>query len=201
MSRRRSRTSRPTPLYRRRRFTWQTAVLIVVLVVAVRYGADLFEEHPQTPPVEPSVVGQEYLVRRVVDGDTLLLDNRDRVRLLGVDTPETVAPNRPVEPFGHAASEFTRRMVEGRRVHLVFDKERKDRYGRYLAYVYLAGEDTMLNEELIRAGLSKAQLQYPYSNLMKRRFSAAEAEAKAARRGLWSESVPRNEPRITPRAA
>lgn len=160
-------------------------VLVLVVLAAVRFWPDLDRVLQPEQQVDPAVADREYLVQRVVDGDTLLLANRDRVRLLGVDTPESVAPDRPVEPFGIAAAEFTRLRVEGRRVRLGFDKERVDRFGRILAYVYLE-DGTMLNEELIRAGLSEAQLQYPYSAAMKRRFRTAESEAREAERGLWS---------------
>jgi len=172
-------------VYRRRRVPLWAVVLVLVVLAAVRFWPELNRVLEPEPSVDPAVADREYLVQRVVDGDTLLLANRDRVRLLGVDTPESVAPDRPVEPFGKAASEFTRRLAEGRRVRLGFDKERVDRYGRVLAYVYLE-DGTMLNEELIRAGLSEVQLQYPYSAAMKRRFQAAEAEAREAKRGLWS---------------
>lgn len=169
-------------------------VLIALLVaLAVRYLGD--EPTAQVDPAEPQ---RTYLVARVVDGDTLLLEGRERVRLLGVDTPESVAPDRPVEPLGPEASQFTKRLVEGRHVRLGFDKERKDRYGRTLAYVYVG--DRLLNEELIRAGFSKVELRHPYSNAMKRRFRAAEDEAREANRGLWSlDSSPL--PRITPGAS
>jgi micrococcal nuclease len=185
MSRRRATTSRRPAVYRGPRLSWWAVLLLVALLVGLRFWPDVSDIGRESLPVEPSVADREYLVRRVVDGDTLLLDNRERVRLIGVDTPESVAPDRPVEPFAIAASDFTKRMVEGRRVRLGFDKERVDRYGRILAYVYL-DDDRMLNEELLRAGLSEVQLQYPYSNAMKRRFREAEKEARTAHRGLWS---------------
>jgi len=124
-----------------------------------------------------------YLVERVVDGDTLLLSGGTRVRLLGVDTPETKHPTRPVEPLGPEASEFTRLHVEGRKVTLKFDRERRDRYRRVLAYVYLG--DWFLNEELIRAGYSRAETGFPYSTVMKGRFRKAEQDARDAGRGIW----------------
>ena len=76
-------------------------------------------------------------VERVVDGDTLVLDGGERVRLIGVDTPETVHPSKPVEAFGKEASAFTRRTAEGRSVRLEYEPRtaRTDRYGRTLAYV------------------------------------------------------------------
>jgi micrococcal nuclease len=140
-------------------------------------------------PVEqpdPSVYASDSVqrVERVVDGDTLLLADGVRVRLLGVDTPETKVPDLPVDPLGVEAAEFTQAYVEGKQVTLKYDLERRDRYHRVLAYVYLG--DWCLNEELIRAGYSRTQTQHPYSHAMKRRFLAAENEARAARRGLWA---------------
>jgi micrococcal nuclease len=101
-----------------------------------------------------------------------------------VDTPETVKPNHPVEPWGPQASEFTRQFVAGGPVRLEFDRERLDRYGRFLAYVWVGGR--MLNEELLRAGLARMEPQYRYARTVKERFRRAEEEAKAAGRGIWS---------------
>lgn len=140
----------------------------------------VLEDGPTSQFAEQAVVR----VKRVVDGDTLLLTNGERVRLFGVDTPETKKPDTPVQPFGPEASEFTRRMVEGKVVTLVFDRERYDKYGRTLAFVFV--NQICLNEELIRQGLSAAHLQYPFRSDMKQRFTRAEVEAREHRRGLWS---------------
>jgi micrococcal nuclease len=156
-------------------------LLIVVVLIAVQYFGG---EQGDAPPVDVGDTERTYVVERVIDGDTLLIAGGERLRLLGVDTPETVHPSGPVERLGPEASLFTKRLVEGKSVRLGFDKERKDRYGRLLVYVYVDGR--LLNEELIRAGLGEAQLQYPYSNAMKRRFQQAEEEARQARRGLWA---------------
>src|SRR5439155_26557732 len=94
-------------------------------------------------------------VVRVVDGDTIVLDGDEKVRLIGVDTPETVHPRKPVERFGHDASAFTRRLLQGERVALGFDQQRTDRYGRTLAYVYLT-DGRLANEEIIRQGYGHA---------------------------------------------
>jgi micrococcal nuclease len=155
---------------------------LVLLVALLRF---LDAEHQQRPIPEDLPEG-DYLVERVVDGDTLVLEVGARVRLIGADTPETVQPNHPVESFGPAATAFTEQFIADARgqVHLRMDRERKDRFDRFLAYVY-AG-DRMLNEELIRTGLAVARTEFNYSESMKRRFREAEAEAKAARRGLWS---------------
>jgi len=103
-----------------------------------------------------------------------------------VDTPETVKPHSPVEPFGEEAAAFTRRLVQNNsfQVRLSFDSQRRDKYGRLLAYVW-AGE-YFLNEELVRAGLARVETQYSYSPLMKERLILAETEAKAQHRGIWS---------------
>jgi len=146
-----------------------------------------------TPPVNrppPDVLEEgEYALDHVVDGDTLLLSNGARIRLIGVDTPETVRPEHPVEPWGPEATEFVKAHTAAGAVRLQFDKERKDRYGRFLAHVFAPqenGSEIFLSEELLRAGLGRALLRYPYSVAMKRRFREAEDEARRAKRGIWS---------------
>jgi micrococcal nuclease len=164
------------------RAPWWLAFAVVVVVLLATWDRGGRDDGAETVDLGDS--GQICFVERAVDGDTLLLRGGERVRLLGVDTPESVAPDRPVEPLGPEASAFTKRWVAGREVRLEFDKERRDRHGRLLAYVYVG--DDLLNEELIRAGFSRAQTQFPYSNAMKRRFRVAEAEARAACVGLWT---------------
>ncbi len=126
------------------------------------------------------------LVERVVDGDTIIVHGVGRVRLIGVDTPETVHPNRPVEFFGKEASAFTRKLVEGKRVRLEYDQDRKDRYGRTLAYVYL-GDGTFVNAEIIGRGYGHAYTQFPFRHL--ERFRQLERTARTNRRGLWGTAV------------
>ena len=101
-----------------------------------------------------SIDGNYRVVERVIDGDTLLLDNGERVRLIGVDTPETKHPNKPVEHFGKEAAAFTQRMVEGKRVRLEFDPANASRahkdstqQRRTLAYVFLE-DGTLLMRRL-----------------------------------------------------
>lgn len=122
----------------------------------------------------------------MVDGDTILLTNGARVRLIGADTPETVRPEADVEAFGPEAASFTERFVEdaGGKVYLRFDRERKDRFDRFLAYVF--DGERMLNEELVRSGLARARTEFNYSETVKRCLRQAEAEAKAQRLGIWS---------------
>jgi micrococcal nuclease len=128
------------------------------------------------------------LVVRVIDGDTLELDGGGKVRLIGVDTPETVHPRKPVEPFGREAPVFTKRTAEGQRVRLEGDpgSGSRDRYGRTLAYVYLA-DGRMLNLEIVRQGYGSAYVKYPFTRMEE--FRAAQREARENGRGLWGDSA------------
>ncbi len=183
----RPRRIRSFPWRLRRAPAW--VIAIVLLLVLLRWWQDSQQQQsPQT------LAEGTYRVQRVIDGDTLLLANGARIRLIGADTPETVRPNHPVEPFGPEASELTERLIaeNGDRVRLEFDRQRTDRYGRFLAYVWLG--DRLLNEELIRQGLATAETQYSYAADMKRRFRKAQEEAQAARRGIWSVQRPDTHP-------
>jgi micrococcal nuclease len=125
---------------------------------------------------------------RVVDGDTIVVSPNEKVRLIGVDTPETVHPKKPVACFGREAKQFTRDAVEGKTIRLVLDnvntkRRHKDRYGRTLAYAYLA-DGTMLNAELIRQGYAHAYTRFPFRYLVE--FRELERAARAEALGLWS---------------
>ena len=122
-------------------------------------------------------------VARVVDGDTLKLEGGERVRLIGVDTPETVRPNTPVQFFGPEASAFTKSLCEGQSVRLEYDWQRQDDYHRTLAYVYLP-DGRMVNAELIKGGYGRAYTRFPfkYSDL----FREYQRDARQAGRGLWA---------------
>ena len=125
-------------------------------------------------------------VERVVDGDTIVvrLDGRsERVRYIGVDTPESVKPGVPVQCFAKAAAAENRRLVGGREVRLSYDAEAHDRYGRLLAYVWRG--DLLVNAELVRLGYGKPLEIAPnlaHAAQLRRLASAARRE----RRGLWS---------------
>jgi micrococcal nuclease len=145
--------------------------------------------HPDiaTPAGPDHFESRTCRVLRVVDGDTFVLaGSKERVRLIGANTPETVKPDWPVEPWGPEASQFTKKFLAGGEVRLEFDGDPRDKYGRLLAYVWVGNR--MLNEELLRAGLARAEMQYRYSKEMKSRFRRAEAEARNSRRGIWSGS-------------
>jgi micrococcal nuclease len=129
-------------------------------------------------------------VTRVVDGDTIevrLGGRTEDVRYIGVDTPETVKPGTPVECFGPEASSFNHRLVEGRRVRLVFGAERRDVYGRLLSYVHLGPR--FVNAELLRRGYART-LTIPPNDRYAERFERLQAAAGRAGRGLWGACGP-----------
>jgi micrococcal nuclease len=127
------------------------------------------------------------VVTRVIDGDTIVVEGTGTVRLIGVDTPETVDPRQPVQYFGKEASDFTKQVATGKQVRLEFDQDRTDRYGRTLAYVYLQPENLLLNAEIVRQGYGFAYTQFPFR--MMEQFKALEREAREAGRGLWATRV------------
>ena len=159
-------------------------VLVILLLVAVAAWQVWQEQNAPQPPA--ALAEGVYRVERVIDGDTLVLTNGSRIRLIGADTPETVKENHPVERWGPEATEFTKQFVSSGPIRLQFDREQQDRYGRFLAYVLV--DDRMLNEELIRAGLARARTGFYYSSAMKTRFRRAEDEARSTGRAIWSDS-------------
>ena len=104
---------------------------------------------------------QILICARVVDGDNIVLSNNERVRLIGVDTPETKHPQKPVEYFGKEATAFTNKMVGEKVFKLRYDQQRRDKYGRLLANVYLPN-GTFLNAEIIKQGYGYAYTRFPF---------------------------------------
>lgn len=138
-----------------------------------------------------------YKVSHVVDGDTfsVSLDTASSsehsgqtatIRVLGINTPETVDPRRPVQCYGPEASAEAKRLLTGGTVSFAFspDRELTDKYGRYLAYVYMS-DGLLYNEYMIEQGFAREYtVGSAYS--LQSEFRAAQAEAKKAHRGLWS---------------
>ncbi|MGE0067609.1 MAG: thermonuclease family protein [Solirubrobacterales bacterium] len=163
------------------RHGWLGSAVLVVLVAALLLrpweslgGADA------AGPASARVV-----VERVVDGDTIEVELdgvAEDVRYIGVDTPETVKPESPVECFGPRASNFNHRLVEGRLARLVFGVERRDVYGRLLAYVYL--DRRFVNAELLRRGFARTLTIAPNDRYAER-FKRLEIAAARHGRGLW----------------
>lgn len=122
------------------------------------------------------------LVMRVVDGDTIEIETGEKVRYIGVNTPESVDPRRKVQCFGKEASAYNELLVEGKRVRLEPDVEDRDKYGRLLRYVWVG--DEMLNERLVMDGYAQLMTIPPNVKYVDR-FKAAQTEAREAKRGLW----------------
>jgi micrococcal nuclease len=130
----------------------------------------------------------EGRVVKVVDGDTihvLVGGRREKVRYIGIDTPETHHPTKPVQCYGPDAAAFNARLVAGERVRLVRDVEERDRFGRLLAYVYRVRDGLFVNAELARAGYARTLTIAPDVRYAAR-FATLAREARAAGRGLWS---------------
>lgn len=125
-------------------------------------------------------------VDRVVDGDTAKVfyeGESEYVRYIGIDTPESVQPDTPVECFGEESKSFNASRIEGQEMKLVFDEEKRDRYGRLLAYVYVNGN--MINAELLRLGYATT-LEISPNTSKADQFANLEQDAREAGRGLWS---------------
>jgi micrococcal nuclease len=123
-----------------------------------------------------------------VDGDTIHVSvdgRRVKVRYIGVDTPESRRPGTPVQCFAKAASAFNASLLRGRRVELRTDAERRDRYGRLLAYVYRVPDRLFVNAELVRRGYATV-LTIPPNVAHAGEFLALERSARRAGRGLWN---------------
>ena len=123
-----------------------------------------------------------HKVTRVIDGDTIELENGQKVRYIGIDTPETVAPNKPDGCFGKDAANKNRELVENKYVRLEKDVNETDRYGRLLRYVYV--DNIFVNDYLVRQGYAFA-VSYPPDIKMQELLQNAEKEARENNRGLW----------------
>jgi micrococcal nuclease len=142
---------------------------------------------------------ETFLVKHVIDGDTFELESKERVRLLGIDTPEkfqsdkldrdaerTQSDKKTIQKLGTLSSEYAKKLVEGKQVVLLPEPnhENKDRYGRLLRYVYLE-DGTFINKKLVADGYAYAYRKYPLSKLDE--FIQAEKEAREKNRGLWGQ--------------
>jgi len=197
-SKSRQRPVRLSPRQRRlrylaRRALWTAGVALALagLVVADRLGA--FGRAAQ--PDWERYHDRTFKVVRVIDGDTLEIDSPDRrggfgttrIRLWGVDTPETVKPDTPVQHFGQEATRFLRHAVLGKIVTVKLYRPRtRDAYDRLLAYV-IGPDGKDLNERIIGTGHGYADPRFPHP--LRTRYRMCQSEAMKARAGLWKEAV------------
>ena len=132
------------------------------------------------PPREAKVV-------RVIDGDTVVLEGGARVRFLGIDAPELEREGQPAEFLAHQSKDYVAGLIQGKTVRLEYDRERYDRYGRLLAYLFLP-DGALVNLVVVRQGLARVYSQAP--NLRHQEdLNAAQQEAMAAGRGLWQKPL------------
>jgi micrococcal nuclease len=165
--------------------TLGSLALLAILIVVLVGGGDSDEE-----PLEPLPDTATAEVTDIVDGDTIEVayeGSTEDVRYIGVDTPESVKPDTPVQCYALAASHFNERLVGGEQVRLVFDAERRDDFGRLLAYVYVDG--TFVNAELVRRGFART-LEIAPNTRFADLFDRLQQAAANAGRGLWSECEP-----------
>ena len=177
------------------------------LVLFVIFLSVFFSAAQRLSVRSPSVSSQAVLdkggyadvgVARVYDGDTFRLDNGDKVRLVGIDTPESSENKKlfrdaarlghdvkKILAMGRAASQYTKSLLEGRRVRLEFDIQQRDKYGRLLAYVYRVDDGLFINEEIIKNGYAYP-MTIPPNVRHADEFKELFREAQKAGRGLWA---------------
>ncbi|PCF89011.1 thermonuclease NucI [Staphylococcus intermedius] len=165
-----------------KKITTGTLILVIAIIVL---GFQYVNGDGPFKKSTTDVKGESYLVKRVIYGDTIIIDKDgqdERVRLIGVDTPETVKPNTPVQPYGKAASNFTKKHLTNQHVKLEYDREPKDKYGRTLAYVWLG--DEMFNVKLAQEGLARAKF-YPPNDKYRILIEQAQKEAQKKQLNIW----------------
>lgn len=144
---------------------------ILCVLIAGFTAKSVFRNEPRT-----------YYVTRVIDGDTIVLNNGARVRYIGIDTPELSDTRPSIRRMAYAARGYNRRLVAGSRITLEYDIERFDKYHRLLAYVYV--NDLFVNAEMVREGYART-LTYPPNVLHTSLFERLQNEAKNDERGIW----------------
>lgn len=167
--------------------------LIVLILISVIFAVILSLNVHSSIEVLPNLDGS-YLVGkviRVVDGDTIKVEidgATETIRLVGVDTPETVHPKKSVEFYGPEASTFTKNLLTGEMVWIVFDPigNTKDRYGRSIAHIYRYPDGLWVNLELVRQGYARGYYKFKFSYADT--FRKYEEKAQKSLKGLWDKS-------------
>ncbi len=168
------------------------ALELVIGLVIILLGGIIHQKNTASSSQTPASADQSYYqVHSVIDGDTIevtVSGKQEKVRLLGVDTPETKDPRKAVQCYGEAASQFTQALIGTNPVRLEPDPTNSDRdkYNRLLRYVYLP-DGTLVNAEIIKQGYGFAYLTYPFQKADE--FKTYEAQARKDNIGLWSSCV------------
>jgi micrococcal nuclease len=166
------------------------ATVIVIAAVLALGGGSL--RHTLSDALDGSTgggsatrAGPTAIVARVVDGDTIVLRGGERIRYIGMDTPESVKPGTRVQCFAKRAAAANAALVAGRSVRLVADVEQRDRYGRLLAYVYREPDGAFVNARLVRDGYARTLTIAP-NVAHARQFAQLARTARERGRGLWA---------------
>ena len=179
----------------KRRLKQAIIALVILVASATAYYLQTHPD-PQQALAPTTLMGTQqpghYRVVRVSDGDTVNVDmngKTEAVRMIGVDTPESVKPNSPIQCYGREASDFTKKHLTHQSVRLEADPigDNRDRYDRLLRFVYTS-DGTLWNEKLISEGYGFAYLSFQFSKQAD--FAAAQAKAQDAKLGLWSACTP-----------
>jgi len=174
-------------------------IILILFFTSINYFFQTPSSNPdwiQYQEFSPTIVADDevsdkesvtdlHFVTRVVDGDTILVDingKEKRVRYIGIDAPESVRPDHPVECFGNEASEYNRSLVEGKWVRLERDVSDTDKFGRLLRYIFI--DDSLVNLKLVSNGYANAVTYQPDVKYNKT-FLEAEKEARIKEKGLW----------------
>lgn len=160
---------------------------IIFVLISSLFGLSTREANPITQALHETQPGY-YQVTKVDDGDTITVSLNgkvERVRLIGIDTPELHHPKKPVQCFAETARQFTAQLIGDNKVRLAADPEDDDRdiYRRLLRYVYLP-DGTLVNTEIVRQGYGFAYTRYPFTRMEEMR--ALEQQARQQNLGLWA---------------
>ena len=184
-------------------------LVIILLVCVLGLGVATFALAPKAvalPTLKKPDFSRQvaFEVIRVIDGDTILVKTdtgSSRVRLIGVDTPETFHPSKPIEYYGKEASLFLTNFLKGERVYLLYEGEKAstDKYNRVLSYIYRTPDGLFANAEIIRQGYGRAYTRFPFK--YKAEFRQLEQFAKQAKKGLWEPKAQAVKVKRVPRPA
>lgn len=166
---------------------FQYAIIILVILVIISVTVYIFLKSNNKPPasentITPTIYREKAKVSYVLDGDTVEITDKKRVRLIGINTPERKTGNKNGQCFSEKAAKITRSLLENQTIEMEKDVSETDKYGRLLRYIYL--DDILINEFLLSAGFARLETIPPdvkYYQL----FLEAEKEARSNARGLW----------------
>ena len=158
------------------------AALFIIFFTALMWSKSIL------PPSANGFVDRDnlYQVVRIIDGDTVEIEYEDvltSVQLIGVNAPETVHPSKPIEPYGKEATAFLQKLLLHKFVYFEFDRNKRDKYDRLLAYVYRDSDDLFVNIELIRQGYGKVDARFPFKYM--KLFQYHESQARTAGKGPY----------------